>query len=284
MPPRPAGRRAARSPRKQRAPRFRVPKVLPSATTRRRWLRTFRNAPPGLQMFLGAGLLVALWFAINGAYQVIRKPTELFFPISGVLYRTPAETWDAYGSAFKRHSTAIMTPELLAAIAQVEGSGNPIVRTYWRWSLTHEPFDVYRPASSAVGMYQITDGTFEEAKRYCIRDHSVLEDGPWNDFRSCWLNGLYTRTIASHSIEMTSAYLHQRVTRALSRGNRAATLRQKQQLAALIHLCGAGAGEQHVRRGLRLAAGKRCGDHDVRAYIAKVEAMQRVFGRLRARD
>ena len=27
-----------------------------------------------------------------------------------------------------------MTPELLAALAQVEGSGNPVARTYWRWS------------------------------------------------------------------------------------------------------------------------------------------------------
>lgn len=247
-------------------------------------MRRFRKASPGLQICLGVGFVVALWFAVNGLYQVARKPTELLFPISDVLYRTPSETWNAYGSAFERHSTAIMTPELLAAIAQVEGSGNPIVRTYWRWSLTHEPFDVYRPASSAVGMYQITDGTFEEAKRYCIRDHRVLDDGPWNDFRSCWLNALYTRTIASHSIEMTSAYLHQRVTRALSRANVAATLRQQQQLAALIHLCGAGAGEHHARRGLRLAAAKRCGDHDVRAYIAKIEAMQRVFGRLRERD
>lgn len=235
-------------------------------------------------MFLGAGLIVALWFAVNGLYQVARKPTELFFPISGVLYRTPAETWAAYGTAFERHSTSIMTPELLAAIAQVEGSGNPIVRTYWRWSLTHEPFNVYRPASSAVGMYQITDGTFEEAKRYCIRDHRVLEDGPWNDFRSCWLNSLYTRTIASHSIEMTSAYLHQRVTRALSRANVVATLRQKQQLAAFIHLCGAGAGERFARGGLRMTPGRRCGDHDVRAYMAKVEAMQRVFAGLRARE
>jgi hypothetical protein len=45
-----------------------------------------------------------------------------------------------------------MTPDLLAALAQVEGSGNPVVRTYWRFSLTNEPFENFRPASSAVGM------------------------------------------------------------------------------------------------------------------------------------
>ena len=57
-----------------------------------------------------------------------------------------------------------MTPDFLAAIAQVEGSGNPVARTYWRWSWRRNFFEVYRPASSAVGMYQITDGTFAEAR------------------------------------------------------------------------------------------------------------------------
>ena len=53
------------------------------------------------------------------------------------------------------HATAVMTPELLAALAQVEGAGNPVARTYWRWQAGWNPFEVYRPASSAVGMYQM---------------------------------------------------------------------------------------------------------------------------------
>ena len=122
--------------------------------------------------------LATLWAVVNGIYQVTRKPTELFFPVSGTLYKTPSETWDAYAPLFRRYATKVITPEFLAALAQVEGSGNPVVRTYWRWSLTISPFEVYRPASSAVGMYQITDGTFEEAKRYCIHDHVVVEEGP----------------------------------------------------------------------------------------------------------
>ena len=108
---------------------------------------------------------------LNWTYQVARKPSELFFPGERRAVQAPSETWDAYGSAFRRHSTATITPAFLGALAQVEGSGNPIVRTYWRWSLRPEPFEVYRPASSAVGMYQITDGTFDEARRYCIHDH-----------------------------------------------------------------------------------------------------------------
>ncbi len=42
----------------------------------------------------------------NFLYQVIRKPTELFFPVSGTLYKSPTETWDAYATIFRRHSTA----------------------------------------------------------------------------------------------------------------------------------------------------------------------------------
>jgi hypothetical protein len=236
-----------------------------------------------LQVTIGVTLLLGVWLILNGIYQVVRKPSELFFPISGMMYRTPAETWDSYERIFRRHSTPVMTPELLAAIAQVEGSGNPIVRTYWRWSLTHEPFEVYRPASSAVGMYQITNGTFAEARRYCIHDHAVVEDGPWHAWRSCWFNSLYTRVLASDSVELTSAYLHHRVGRAIERaGEPATTLAQKQRLAAIIHLCGAGAGERYARRGFRLLAGQRCGDHDVRRYLSRIEAMKREFARLEA--
>ncbi|HXF15532.1 MAG TPA: hypothetical protein VN496_00930, partial [Burkholderiales bacterium] len=83
------------------------------------------------------------------AYQVVRKPSELFFPVSDALYKTPPETWKAYGPLFRQHATEVMTPALLAALAQVEGSGNPVARTYWRWSLQRRPFEVYRPASSA---------------------------------------------------------------------------------------------------------------------------------------
>src|SRR5256885_6353494 len=165
----------------------------------RRWrfarpaFRTLWVAPPAMRVGVALLALIALAFAVNWAYQVGRKPAELFFPVSGVLSKTPAETWRQYEPIFREHATAVITPELLAALAQVEGAGNPVARTYWRWRMTAEPFNVYRPASSAVGMYQITDGTFREAKRYCIREHAVVSDGPWHEWRSCWFNSLYTR-------------------------------------------------------------------------------------------
>jgi hypothetical protein len=75
---------------------------------------------------------VAVWASVNGFVQAIRKPTEIFFPLSGSLAKTPAETWRHSGPLFVKHSTVVITPELLAALAQVEGSGNPVARTYWR--------------------------------------------------------------------------------------------------------------------------------------------------------
>jgi hypothetical protein len=229
-------------------------------------------------------MILSLSLAINWIYQVSRKPSELFFPVSGALYKTPAETWRQYSPFFLKHSTSVMTPALLAAIAQVEGSGNPVVRTYWRWSWTSQLFEIYRPASSAVGMYQITDGTFAEARRYCIHDHAVVEDGPWNSWRSCWFNSLYARVVPSHAVELTSAYLDRNVAISLRRHQfDAAPLEHRQELAAVIHLCGARAGDDYARRSFRLLEGQRCGDHDVRVYLARVHAMKEVFDGLAAR-
>lgn len=199
--------------------------------------------------------------------------------MSGVLTKTPAETWSAYEPMFRAHSTALITPELLAALAQVEASGNPVATPQWRWHLTAQPFQVYRPASSAVGMYQITDGTFAEAKRYCIHDHAVVADGPWNNWRSCWLNALYLRVVPSHAAEMTSALLDHHVREILK--GREATLQQKQDLAAVIHLCGAAAGEAFASRKFRLTPRQRCGEHDAAAYLARVNAMKKLFAQLR---
>jgi hypothetical protein len=244
----------------------------------RRVRRWWRPAPRPAKFMMAALVILVLWLGINWIYQVARKPSELFFPVSGTLYKSPLETWQQYGSLFKKYSTSVMTPDFLAAIAQVEGSGNPVARTYWRWSWSSQPFEVYRPASSAVGMYQITDGNFAEARRYCIHDHSVVADGPWNDWHSCWFNSLYARVSPGDAVELTSAYLDHSVAAILERhGMASASLQHKQMLAALIHLCGAGAGDEFARRGLRLADGQRCGDHQARAYIQRVQAMQSVF-------
>jgi hypothetical protein len=251
---------------------------------KRRWHRVLRSTPGWLKVGAAVVGLAVVSVAVNWVYQVYRKPTELFFPISGSFYKDPARTWEAYGALFREHSTPVMTPTLLAALAQVEGSGNPIVRTYWRLAFSTEPFEIYRPASSAVGMYQITDGTFAEARHYCIHEHAVAsDDAPWYSLRGCWFNALYMRTVPSDAIEITSAYLDMRVAAAVRGRPKPPTLREKQRLAALIHLCGPGVAGAFVRRGFEPAPGQRCGTHDVRTYLARVESMEQTFAMLDAR-
>jgi hypothetical protein len=239
-----------------------------------------RRAPLAVRIIASAILLVTIWASVNWIVQTARKPTEVFFPVSGSLAKTPAETWRQYGPLFVKHSTAVITPDLLAALAQVEGSGNPVARTYWRWRFSWNPFEVYRPASSAVGMFQITDGTFAQAKRYCIHNHVVVEDGPWHDPRSCWFNALYTRVVPGDAVEMTAALLDRSVARTLASHHIAgAPLPQRQNLAAVIHLCGGGLGDTYARRGFRFTAGQRCGDHDVHRYLTQVNLLKREFAR-----
>ena len=273
---------AARStPRRTRVRRARGARRRSLARSGRRVLLMLLAAPLAIRIVVGAVLLVAAWSAVNWMVQVARKPTELFFPVSGSLGKAPTETWRQYGPLFHEHSTAVITPDLLAALAQVEGSGNPVARTYWRWRPAWNPFEVYQPASSAVGMFQLTDPTFQEARRYCIHDHVVVEAGPWHDPRSCWFNGLYTRVVPSHAVELTAALLDRSVARTLKQHRIVtATIRQQQDLAAIIHLCGAGAGDAYARRGFRLTAGQRCGDHDPSQYLAQINALKRHFVRL----
>lgn len=219
--------------------------------------------------------LAVLVAALNWVIQAARKPSEALFAFDSFV-KTPAETWQEYGKLFREHATAAVTAELLAALAQVESAGNPAARTYWRWRLGWNPIEVYRPASSAVGMYQITDARFADAKRLCIHRNASVRAGAWYDPRTCWFNAFYFRVVPSHAIEMTAAFLDRSVS--ATKG----TLKEKQDLAAVIHLCGATAGEAFARRGFRPAPGQRCGEHDLGAYLARVNTVKREFGRLAA--
>ena len=212
----------------------------------------------------------------NLVYQVIRKPTELFVFVGHRLDKEPPETWRQYGALFRTYSTHSITPELLAALAQVESSGNPVDRTYWRWRWSLNPFAIYQPASSAVGLTQMTDGAYAEAARFCIRDHAVTDTG-------CGSTLLYVRAIPSHAVELASVYLDRNVADVLARaGDVKPSPQQKQDLAAFIHLCGGGPATAFARRKFQMIADERCGDHLVASYVARVNAMKRQFLRLAA--
>src|ERR1700730_4042825 len=158
-----------------------------------------RRVPRMVRITGVVAILLAVVGLTNIVYQVIQKPTELFAFVGHRLDKEPAETWRQYGALFRTYSTGTISPELLAALAQGESSGNPVERTYWRWRWSFNPFAIYQPASSAVGLFQMTDGAYAEAARFCIRANAVTDTG-------CGF-GPYIRAIPSHAIELASVYL-----------------------------------------------------------------------------
>jgi hypothetical protein len=244
---------------------------------RARWVSCkLKAVPKTVRIVVIAAIILAVFSAMNLVYQVLRKPTEMFAPVSGAFNKSPMETWRQYAPFFREYSTASISPELLAALAQVEGAGNPVASTYWRWRLTWNPFAIYQPASSSVGMYQMTDAAFAEARHYCIRDHIVVEDG-------CSLTGLDTRVLPSRAIELTAVFLDRKVTALLARAVKAAASpQQRRELAAIIHLCGASSAKAFARRGFHPIPGEHCGDQEVATYLAQINVMTREFQRLEA--
>jgi Transglycosylase SLT domain len=227
-------------------------------------------AMPMRVVLVGIAFL-AVCFVINLVYQMLHKPTEVFAPISSEFNKEPIETWRHYAPLFREYSTSSISPELLAALAQVESAGNPIASTYWRWSMTSDPFAVYQPASSAVGMYQMTDAAFAEARGYCILQHSVIETG-------CPATALDSRVVPRYATQLTAVFLDRKVTAILGhRRNTRISRQQREELAAVIHLCGTGPATAFARRGFRLMPGERCGDHDLAAYLAQIIAMKQKF-------
>jgi Transglycosylase SLT domain len=250
---------------------------LPRLRRRARWARRkLARAPRAVRIVVVVAILFVAFTLTNLVYHVVKKPTELFVFAGHALDKEPAETWRSYGPLFRADATDTITPELLAALAQVESSGNPVARTYWRWQLSVNPLAIYQPASSAVGLFQMTDAAYAEAARFCIRDNAVVE-------ADCGFTGLNIRVIPSHAIELAAVYLDRNVQAVLARaGDVTASAQQKQDLAALIHLCGAGPALAFVHHGFQTVAGERCGDHLVAAYLTKVNLMKHQFLRLAA--
>ena len=246
---------------------------------RTQWALGKLNAlPTAMRAVLICSAILAVSFVANLVYQMLHKPTEVFALIPGESNKAPIETWRQYAPLFREYSTTSLSPELLAALAQVESAGNPIARTYWRWSLTSDPFAVYHPASSAVGLYQMTDAALSEAQGYCILHHTVVGTG-------CSATLLHSRVVPRHATELTAVFLDRNVAAIVGHRQKTKISRQqREELATVIHLCGTGPATAFARRGFNLTPGERCGDHDVAAYLAQINAMKRQFLNLAARS
>jgi len=206
---------------------------------------------------------------INLTYQFYQKPSEFVGLFQGPHSKSLLQTWKTYENDFRAHSTDVLDPFLLAALAQAESNGNPLVTTYWRWNFKDGWGRIFAPASTAAGLMQITAPTFEDAKRFCIHNGKVVLEGPLWDFNTCWFNGFYFRNSASHSIEMTSARLKYYVAKYLNSAKKVELIR-KQELALVIHLCGTGKGRRFVKNNFDFKKINPCGDHNPKRFVAKV--------------
>lgn len=224
--------------------------------------------------------LIPLFFVLNFLVQIARVPSQATGPLEPYFYKTPSTTWAIYGAAFHAHATPLMSAPFLAALAQVEASGNPIATTYWKWNWSLNPFRWYAPASSAAGLFQITDGNFALARRFCVQGGRSVAQGNWYEWNGCWFNFLYNRLSASHATEMTSAYLDHETTKIPSGMKAQPSLLQKRRTAAIIHLCGSTVAERFARGGFKVSRGQKCGDHSTAAYLRQVEGYQTTFEKL----
>ena len=233
----------------------------------------------GTLLFLGLG-----FFSVNFLVQIYRKPTELLRFARLGRPKTPQQTWSEFGEDFRRHATSVITADFLAALVQVESSGDPLSSPAWRWHWLTSPWGLYGPPSTAVGLLQITEGNFGLARTLCVKAGRVAKEGAWYDPEACKLTILYSRLLGSHSIEMTSAFLHFNVQKIVARLRRPVSLRDKQKLAAVIHLCGPGKGPAFVRSKFNADALGTCGTQPVGSYVRLAMKYRAQFSQMAAAE
>src|ERR1700742_3335068 len=101
-------------PRKRRSFRIRLRRWRNKA----KWTRRKIAGAPRIVVIASAAVVLFVVLALsNLIYQVIHKPTELFFLVGHRFDKAPSETWRQYGALFRTYSTSTITPELLAAVA-----------------------------------------------------------------------------------------------------------------------------------------------------------------------
>lgn len=220
-------------------------------------------------------MLMLTVFAVttNFLWQIYQKPAEVVALLGWSKDKSHVSTWNNYAGFFNQHSTRLMTPQFLAALAQIESSGNPLATPQWKFRLTDRLSRVFSPQSSSVGLYQFTSGTFDKAKKYCIKNGEAQSV-------NCWFNSVYTRVFPSHSIEVASAYLDTEVRRLMKKHKKRLNLNMAQNLAGVIHLCGINKAEKYFQSGFNTNKIGECGTHNPRLYLKRLRQSRRAFNRI----
>lgn len=209
---------------------------------------------------------------LNIAYQVYKKPTEVFRPFESLLIKSPLETWKSYSEDFKRFSTFRTPASFLAALAQVESAGNPWANSFWKFRWTTRWDQIFSPASTAVGLLQITEPTLKEAKEFCFVEGKIHRS---KNCEQRWLSRLSARD----SIELTSARMNYYLRRITKKNT---SKRNYEKLASVLHLCGLKKARLFTRMNFRFAVIGRCGLHRPQRYYQKISQMKYRFERIEA--
>jgi hypothetical protein len=226
------------------------------------------------------GIFIGL-FLLNVIVGVVRKPAHLLTPITKYFYKVPSQTWDSYQGIFETYETSTLDAEFLAALAQAESAGNPIATPYWEFTLQQDILSLFRPASSSLGLYQMTYDTFQDAKRFCFVDGKIAMDAKKNELKHCWQNDFKFRFSVSDSVHLTSARLSYYTESSLKKYGARASQLQRQQTAAIIQLCGPGKAPEFIRSGFNVKKMGACGSHSVPAYIKRVFTYKKTFMAMR---
>lgn len=223
--------------------------------------------PPRASRFAGIGFVVklaALYLFVNFVVQVVRKPTEIASLFSFSMYKTPTETWNSYKSYFQSSATEATPADFLAALAHIESNGNPWASPGWRFKINARIFDLYAPATTAVGLYQFLDETFRNA-------------GIGETFSN--------RLSPESSTRIAATYLNRELAKIIYEQKLQKTTNERKQiLAAIVHLCGKQKAINFARAGYSWAAIGNCGAHDPQVYTQRVLSLKRTFGQLMNAD
>lgn len=222
------------------------------------------------RVWLSVKLIMAI-LLLNLVFQIYQNPIHIFSFVSRPFSKTPQQTWKQYGEVFQELGDSHLTPELLAAIAQVESNGNPLAAPAWKVEATTDLAQIFAPASSAFGLMQITKGTFES-----MRIIAKSEGHP---------TPIMTRLSARDQIQLSVLHLRRNIQEILGqKGWEKLDRKRTTSLASVIHLCGPEIGRRLTKSGFRAERLPRCGSHWPQVYIQRVWELRQTFEKMTAAD
>lgn len=225
--------------------------------------------------------LLALYALTNFTVQLWKKPAEALALAKLFKAKSLEQTWESYGNYFVDAGTDQLPAEFLAALAQQESAGNPWATPPWTMRFRPTFFGVYAPMSSAVGLYQFLDETFERVRGGCV----VVPVGDAEPANCARFGTLRSRLSPQASTQFAAWYLNREVD-AVRReaGLKKLSADKAQVLAAITHLCGRGRAAVFAKSGFSWSRLGGCGAHSPQSYVTKVMGYARSFAVFKNRD